>query len=406
MRVNRVIAAQLSTVHSSPEALRIESVLRHLEAVIRQVPIDILVVGWEEKPALFEALTAGNTRVSKETFLWYPFLSDYPGFDPAHLVVGIDQSTSRGWDGYDGTGINETFKQACPNNPEAVSTSMTHLRRLLTSYDFDGVFVDKIRFPSMANGLTDVLSCFCIHCQKKAAEYGLDLAEVKAALTDIAGIGREKAADPMPPGGGWLEQLLRDRPILQRFVRFRADSINRVVAEISDAVNRIGRKMSLDLFSPGLALLVGQDITCLRDRVDWVKPMIYRFGSGPSSLLSEIPALIHGLGRFLQINETEVMAWAASHVSGLQGTSLAQIESAVPLALLRAETRKAVDLFAETPVYLGLETVSVPGLPKPQTEYIREMVEIGAEAGVRGYTLSWDLLHTPVENVMPLKGMV
>ena len=39
----------------------------------------------------------------------------------------------------------------------------------MTAYPFDGVFLDKIRFPSIANGLQDLFSCFCPFCAQKAA---------------------------------------------------------------------------------------------------------------------------------------------------------------------------------------------------------------------------------------------
>ena len=34
---------------------------------------------------------------------------------------------------------------------------------------------------------------------------------------------------------------------------------------------------------------------------------------------------------------------------------------------------------------------------------VEEVLEIGVEAGVQGFVLSWDLLHTPVENIRPLR---
>ena len=79
---------------------------------------------------------------------------------------------------------------------------MKHLDHFLTTYDFDGVFIDKIRFPSMANGLQDVFSCFCPYCIEKAAHSGLDLDEVKSILNKKVW---QKAAGnkvDIPPGGG------------------------------------------------------------------------------------------------------------------------------------------------------------------------------------------------------------
>lgn len=164
--------------------------------------------------------------------------------------------------------------------------------------------------------------------------------------------------------------------------------------------------MSLDVFSPGLAPLVGQDFIYISQFADWVKPMIYRFGKGPSSLRSEIPALIRELTNYLGLNQSEVMAWTGEHIEGLGGVSLEEIEKVAPLNLLRAETKKSVEIFKKTPVYLGLETVSIPGVMNISPKNVEEILVNGTEAGVQGYVLSWDLLHTPIENVLPLKNFI
>jgi hypothetical protein len=59
-----------------------------------------------------------------------------------------------------------------------------------------------------------------------------------------------------------------------------------------------------------------------------------------------------------------------------------------------------------TPLYLGLESVSIPGRMRVTPQNIEEMLQIGSDAGVEGYTLSWDLLHTPIDNVRPLRHLV
>jgi hypothetical protein len=404
------IAAQLSSVHSTEEDLEPRRVARYVGAIAKEIALDVLVVGWKERPELYRMLTGPTTRLSREVFLWYPLLSDYPGFDPSHLVVTSKASKSRGWGGYEGTGIAETFKQACPNNPSSISTSLARLEECMGAYPFDGVFIDKIRFPSMANGLQDVFSCFCPFCVEKAAQSGLDLDEVKALLERGAGGIRPATAAGMtaaevPAGAGWLGELVAGQPLLQRFLRFRTDSITRLVATVSERMRRIGKKMSLDVFSPMLAPLVGQDYAGLARHADWVKPMIYRFGTGPSSLRTEIPALIRELGGYLGCDEATAMGWAAARVEGLAGNTLPQIEEVAPLSLIRAETDLALRQFSGTPLYLGVESVFIPGRMEVLPRHVEEILEIGVRAGVQGFVLSWDLLHTPIENVAPLKSL-
>ncbi len=400
------IVAQLSSVHSPDEDLAPAKVSAHLARVTREVPLDILAVGWTERPALFRMLTAPESRPAPEVFLWYPLLSDYPGFDPSHLVVNSRLARNSGWSGYDGTGIAETFRQACPNNPLTLTTSLARLDEIMSRYSFDGVFLDKIRFPSPANGLADVFSCFCPYCAKKAAEAGLDLEAVRTMLNGTPAARSAATPIAIPKGARWLEHLVADEPLLQRFIRFRANSISALVGKVTEVMRGMGRKVSLDVFTPILAPLVGQDFAALAPDADWIKPMIYRFGKGPANLRSELPSLLRDLARHLGRDEAAAMDWAAGEVDGIVGHTLAEIETAAPLSLVRAETKRSLSLYGGTPLYLGLESVSIPGLMEVTPRNIEEILEIGAEAGVQGYVLSWDLLHTPIENVRSLRSLL
>jgi hypothetical protein len=273
----------------------------------------------------------------------------------------------------------------------------------MTRYPFDGVFLDKIRFPSPANRLSEVFSCFCPHCVAKATESGLVLDEVRAVLEDWRlGTGAGTPVD-IPEGAEWLERLVAARPVLQRFIRFRADSVSGLVAEATQRMRRLGKKVSLDVFTPALAPLVGQDFSALAPEADWIKPMIYRFGDGPANLRSELPTLIRDLGSYLGQGEDAAMAWARDEVQGLEDATLAGLETVTPLSFVRSETAKALTLFEGTPLYLGLESVSIPGKMEVGPHDVAEILEIGADAGVQGFVLSWDLLHTPIENLKPLR---
>ena len=168
----------------------------------------------------------------------------------------------------------------------------------------------------------------------------------------------------------------------------------------------MGKKVSLDVFSPILAPLVGQDFSALARHADWVKPMIYRFGRGPSSLRTELPSLVRELGAYLGYSEAAAMGWAAAQAEGLEGKTVEQIEAVAPLSLVRAETGRALSLLRGAPLYLGLESVSVPGPMEVSPRRVEEILEIGSQAGVQGFVLSWDLLHTPIENVRPLRTLL
>ena len=163
------IGAQLSTSHSSPEALRLGDMLDVVRRVSAAIRLDLLVVGSREMPEIFRAMT-GESRPVEAVFLWYNLLSDIDGMADSDLVVNWRGERSRGWGGWaeKGAEVNETFRFVCPNNPVAREKTLRRLGELLGRYPFTGVFLDKLRFPSPANGFDEVLSCFCDHCRRAA----------------------------------------------------------------------------------------------------------------------------------------------------------------------------------------------------------------------------------------------
>ena len=166
------------------------------------IDLDILIVGARENPAIFRAMSNPGRRPAKEVFLWYNLLSDIEGMQESDLVVTWRGERSRGWGGWaeKEAEVHETFRFVCPNNPAAKEKTLRRLRELLDQYPFDGVFLDKIRFPSPANGLNEVLSCFCDHCRRAAAANGLDLASVSRSLKERSFQARPRRRLAETPG--------------------------------------------------------------------------------------------------------------------------------------------------------------------------------------------------------------
>src|SRR5215472_12055022 len=175
-----VVGAQLSTSQSSRRLLTLDRAMEAIDRVTSSLKLDLLIVGADEIPELFRSLTNRETRPAYEVFLWFNLLSDIPDMLPSDLVINWRGELSRGWGGWDeqGAEVRETFRFACPNNPQARRKTLARIGELLAQYPFDGVFLDKMRFPSPANGMDEVASCFCNHCRSAAARAGLDLQAV------------------------------------------------------------------------------------------------------------------------------------------------------------------------------------------------------------------------------------
>lgn len=401
MKKNWVIGAQVSTTHSPLESLPVARVLKTVEQVSAVVKIDILVVGARESPEIFQSLS-GPGRPVDQVFLWYNLLSDIDGMEDSDLVVNWRGERSTGWGGWNEkeSEVAESFRFVCPNNPAARTKTLRRLHYLLSSYPFTGVFLDKIRFPSPANGLDEVLSCFCEHCSASAKVTGLDLDAVARLFEDRAFavdlILTDNAAD-------WLSRLTDGSPLVSRFLRFRMDSITGLVAEAHGLASGLSRRVSFDLFSPGLAPLVGQDYRALARFADWIKPMTYRIAEGPAGLRLEIPALAEGISRMFGLGESKISGWAARHIPGFDINTLEETRrQAVPVSVISAEIEAAVQLADPVPVYFGLELVRHAGVVDITPQLVRDMIQAGRTAGPAGTFISWDLMHAPMDSIRAL----
>jgi hypothetical protein len=398
------IGAQLSTSHSFRDALDPLGMVEMVRRVQEEIDLDLLIVGFREAPQVFQKF-CGPDRPVGDAILWYGALSDIEGMDGSDLVVNWRGERSHGWGGWAEKGgeVDETFRFVCPNNPAVRRKTVGRLRDLLDQYDFAGVFLDKIRFPSPANGVDEMLSCYCGHCRDAAKGVGLDLDSVVKILADGAidpwTLRPEAARDG---NSSWLDALVAGSPILSHFLRFRADSVAALVAELAEQARRMGRKVSLDLFSPCLAPLVGQDYRVLKQYCDWAKPMTYRLALGPAGLRLEIPALIEGVASRFGVDEARIVEWSARHAAFDKDALHETRERAVPTSFIQAEIEAAVRTLAPAPVYFGLELVRQPGVIGVDRRHVVDMVKAGCAANAAGLVISWDLMHAPIDCVRAL----
>ena len=164
----------------------------------------------------------------------------------------------------------------------------------------------------------------------------------------------------------------------------------------------MGRKVSLDLFSPCLAGLVGQDYARLKRHCDWAKPMTYRLAQGPAGLRLEIPALIEGVASCFGLYEERIVEWSARHAAFDSDMLLETRQSAVPISFIQAEIDAAVRALAPVPVYFGLELIRQPGVIDVDPAHVVDMVKAGRAANAAGLVISWDLMHAPIDCVRAL----
>jgi hypothetical protein len=401
---NFILAAQVDIRRATIDRHGIAATLQAIQKAANVGSLDILVVGGDEIPSLYQTLTRDPRPIAGQVFLWYPVLADYPNWKSTHRMLNLQGVPTQGLSNeLANESVDEKFQFSCPNNPEVRSVIAQNLERLFGNYPFDGVFIDKIRYPSPANGLAEMMSCFCPHCREKARSIDLDLDEVRNTLDNFPWQSetRENHSPISTASSAWLQAFARRSSLLARFLQFRADSITALVKDIASLVHRFDRQLALDLFSPSLGLLVGQDYTTLAGHAAWCKPMVYRYAKGPAGLRLEIPRLVEDLAAYTGMQPEQVWLEALKFLPGGSNDNLEHIsQEGVPFELIESEAREAVRWFAPKPVYLGVEAVSLAAFQIDVTpDYVSKAVKLARESGASGVVLSWDLLSMPAENI-------
>ena len=397
--------SQISTSHSSEGNLT-PAVLRQRLSEVREIlPLSGLIVGAFENKAVFNALTREKQAGDPETYLWYNLLSDYPGQDEGESVITDRGESCKKWFGWGEDAkeeVTESFMFSCPNHPAAREKALQGLSDLLDRYPFDGVFLDKFRYPSPASGLDLVFSCFCPHCYAKAAAAGMDLDEVKRELRswDPGAFAVSDRTD------NWLAALLAGKPALKKFLRFRIDSVLDLLREVRKITDAHGVKLGLDLFSPAFAEIVGYSFEELKKYADWVKPMTYQYAFGPAGLRLETISLVEGIEKEFGISEGQIFRGASSAVPWFTKEKYQELkETAVPMEWIESEMKASMRMMSGTPVYFGLECVSFPGVIDVQPDQAAALMSAAIRSGADGTVLSWDLMHMPVENLRAMRSV-
>jgi hypothetical protein len=148
-------------------------------------------------------------------------------------------------------------------------------------------------------------------------------------------------------------------------------AVTGAVAALSAEFRKRGLKIGLDVFAPFLSRRVGQDIPALSNYADFVKPMMYLRTDAPAGIPYETRTM----------PDKPDLAHCRRDIAGLAEASAC-------------------------PVYAGVEWNVVPGIADPDPPYLRDSLSAYAEAGARGFVLSWNALDAPIANIAALSGVL
>lgn len=317
-----------------------EQIIDRLDKVTKTIPVEKVIIGWnlETEPyvKIGEYLHSKNIKM----ILWMPVFSEIGHLEEAQQSVDLWGVMTDSYNLQEG----EDFTFYCPSSEQNLNAVKNIYEKHFAECGFDGVFLDKIRTASYVAGQSGVLSCGCDRCMQIYKDNNIDVESLKA-----------KADNGIVYGD----------PAMTEFLKVKATIISKSVGELEDWFHAKGLEVGLDLFSPDLADIVGQDYTALSSKADFIKPMMYR--------KTEAPA---GIGFERRAFDPEFSS------------------DALTAEYLYEQLLKAAEL-SECPVYPGIEINYREDIARTSPEYIKESLEAVRKANIPGVVLAWDIMLAP-----------
>ncbi len=357
-----------------------------LRQAFDRLPLEAILLGWDLPPALEEAVAAETRRAGARLFRWQPLLTGARRLDlpPEWAVLGPGGAPVPGHGGL------AEFTFVCPNRPAVAEFVAERIETLAARGLFDGVFLDRIRFPSPAPDPTTRLGCFCRACARLAADSGLDLEAARRALD----------ADPLDLVRGLLGAP--GDPRLAAFLDFRQRSITRLVQTAARQAAQAGLEVGLDCFSPALTRMVGQDLSALDAVCDWIKVMTYPRVFGPAGLPFELLGLLDWLsGRGANPAEAHAALTAASGLP-LPTESDSLRQAGLGSEALRIEIARGRQMGVRR-LLAGAALVHLPGVHSITPA--QAQADLEACRAADGLVISWDLWLTPLEYLDTIRAV-
>ncbi|MCL2486839.1 MAG: hypothetical protein FWE86_04490 [Oscillospiraceae bacterium] len=343
-------------------------VLTRISSVMDILPVRSVIIGWNGRTELYYPLIDEVHRRGKKIFAWLPVFSEMSAFDEAFRAVDF-AGASHGGAKVSG---DDDFLFLCPSRRQNIELAIRVYKDCFAKSDFDGIFLDKIRYASFGNGFNAAMGCFCGECRREYQKRGIDHEKIIALLG-----GEEKPF--LSPAALEGMRYRFDDPLIDGFFRARADIISSSVFELTDWFKGRGLAVGLDVYAPVFAYYVGQDISALSQKADFIKPMMYRITDAPAGVPYEHRRMRQELGACgCGIDGRLEGLWGVDDICG-DSAFRAQAEG---LKQARCE------------INIGIEVNDKPGICVSDGAYAAGTIDMIDKSGL-GCVLSWDVLSAP-----------
>jgi hypothetical protein len=383
----KTVAAQFLE-YPPPDATPAE-VRQRLREAIDILPLSVIALGWDLPPSLEDAIAEECIARRAALYRWHPLLASDAGF----VLPEEWQPVNIHGEPVPGFRDLPEFTFMCPNRSDVQEWIAERIEVAAQRGIYQGLFFDRIRFPSPAEDPEGHLACFCKYCRRIAADSGLDLEEARrqiaSSITD-AHRGKDLIQSLFTPA---------EDSLLESFFQFRLESVTHIIQYASRLARSHGLSIGLDCFSPALTRMVGQDLSELDRHCDWIKLMIYPRVFGPAGLPFELKGLSEWLKGRYNVRETEADE-VVGRTSGLPLSAHGLDSQSIAMEIERGQNAGVTNLFA------GIALVEVEGIHRLTLEQVEADLAACQNAEADGLMLSWDLWPIPHNYLSAVRSFV
>lgn len=379
------IIIQISTGGYLEHKIALWQIVKKTEPFLKRVKVCKVIMGWSCNRALYQEAVNFFKSYGVQTFLWLPVFSE-TGLLASGLGRLVDD-TGHEAEKY-GLAEGENFEFYCPNQQHNRSAFLNIYQEHFDGLGFDGVFLDKIRYASCANGLGGMFGCFCPECLKRYEQAGIQAAVLRQEMGQVRRGQGTYGSTVLGIKSYEKGKYTFENCLWERFFRQKAQYITEALGYITSYFRKKGMQVGMDTFAPHLAYFAGQDLQALAGLTDFLKPMMYGITQAPAGLLFETDCLIRETCR----RDQKAAETAFYQAIGCKPPMNQRFDT--DFAARELETMAGL----KTLTYCGIE-INRNQVAHASPDYIQSAMSAFENIAIQGYVLSWDFLSAAEENI-------
>ena len=365
------------------QIIDLEELMEKIKFVAKKSEVSGVIIGWAVNREFYTELKKALDEYNIELYFWLPVFSELDYFEEFQDVINYKNESKKS------TGFqeDENFNFYCPNNRNNIENIKSIFLKHFSDYDIDGVFLDKIRYPSFSNNLESVFTCFCDTCKEKMEKSGINVSELQKKINDIFTDGGNNK-NPLGISEYKDFKFNFSDPLIDKFFKFKEESINNALEELTDFFRSHNLKIGLDLFAPHISYFTGQNIIKLSSMADFIKPMYYRATYAPAGVPFEIESYSKS---FPSNNSGEIKKEFFEFIK--------ETGDEISDKYMERELCELKNKFSINNICSGLEFNKIKDIALSNTDYLERSINSFYNSKIDGIVLSWDLMRMPLEHL-------